>query len=74
MAREVKLSKLRNRLEYLKSLIKITRSRCERIQELYDTGLVSEVELLRSKVKLLEEEQELQYLMQQIELLSPPGL
>jgi outer membrane protein TolC len=70
--REVKLIKLRNRLELLKSLIKITRSRCERIQELFDGGLISEVELLRSRVKLLEEEQELQFLIRQIEFLSPP--
>ncbi len=69
--REVKINTYRNRLESLRLLIQITRARYERTQDLFERGLISEVELLRLKVKLLEEEQEVNYLERLIEVLPP---
>ncbi len=72
VTREVKLNKMKNRLELLRSLIQITVAQGERLQQLFERGLISEMELLRSKVKILEEQQEIEYLTRQIELFSPP--
>jgi len=71
---EVELNEAKTELDMQRLLLEKARNQFSRIEDLYENGLISEVELKHSRVELLEREFEIILLQMKLEqLISPPG-